>query len=148
MSRIMIVVMGLVVSMASMFDAQQAATDSKQAISASLVGKTYQFKMRSETESQETKYLGKVVRVTDEAIVLEQATLVVRKEEAVPVFGGVPMLGKLFKNVSLAVQELEGRQTISRQKIESFEHCKAQPGKLGMPKERVSSDRVKRVKRR
>ena len=74
---------------------------------------------RSKSTSTETD-AGKIVSFDDKTVVLVDATRTVRVEKSVPVLGGIPYIGRMFRNIGIGVEKISGELTINRSEIRSI----------------------------
>lgn len=109
----------LVASTAASLLAQEDKVESKLQLSDDIVDQVCEIVLISDKPNMTQTYVGKVVELDDEQVVVTDVRRHVRVERGVPIFGKIPYLNRLFKNVGIGTEKVPGKLTIKRGDIHS-----------------------------
>lgn len=109
----------LVASTATSLLAQESKVESKLPLSDDIVDQVCEIVLISDKPNMTQTYVGKVVELDDEQVVVTDVRRHVRVERGVPIFGKIPYLNRLFKNVGIGTEKVPGKLTIKRGDIHS-----------------------------
>lgn len=108
--------------------AQESNVESKLQLSSEIVGQVCEIVLISDNPNMAQTYIGKVEELDDKQVVLNDVRRQVRVERGVPVFGKIPYLNRLFKNVGIGTEKVPGKLTLKRGDIHSIK-LQQQPDK-------------------
>lgn len=78
--------------------------------------------LKSESDGETMRYEGVLKSYNEESIVVEKPSLIIEKEQTVPVIGKLPIANRNFKNVGMFRESLKSNVTIARNRIAKLKH--------------------------
>lgn len=110
----------LVASPAILLLAQERKVESKIEISDEFVDQVCEIVLNSDKPAVTQTYFGKVVQFDEEHIVMTDVSRQVRVERSVPILASIPYINRLFRNVGIGFEKVQGKLTIKRGDIHSI----------------------------
>ncbi len=98
------------------------AADPTAALSKESIGQRCTITLRSESDGETMRYEGVLKSYDEESVVVEKPSLIVEKEQTVPVIGKLPIVKRNFKNVGMFRESLKSNVTIARNRIAKLRH--------------------------
>lgn len=80
-----------------------------------VVGEKCKFVLHTDSADESMEIVGRVARVERDCVVLQDATRTAKRVQcSVPFLGNVPVLCRLFKNVAIGSERMEGEVKVKR----------------------------------